>query len=99
MTYFQISKLTTSRAVVLFAHLGKSLIPSINYRTRIIATRLLTMVVNRAVRRRLIFLIYGTKTAPFFERPPRRRYFSTSAFDQDIFNLESESKVLITSDY
>ena len=53
----------------------------------------------RAVRRRLIFLIYGTKTAPFFERPPRRRYFSTSAFDQDIFNLESESKVLIIADY
>ena len=54
MTYFQISKLTTSRAVVLvlpdcqflFAHLGKSLIPSINYWTRITASRLLTMVVN-----------------------------------------------------
>ena len=56
-------------------------------------------VTIRAVRRRLIFLIYGTKTAPFFERPPRRRCFSTSAFDQNFFNLESESKVLIISDY
>ena len=64
----------------------------LHYQIKIIFSALgLVGVCVRAGRRRLIFLIYGTKLATFFERQPRRRYLLSSACDQTILNQVRES--------